>query len=175
MFKIIIGMLILASIAYFLAEKMKALDSGSGAKSKSKKERENIGKYYYLKKSFFTYREKPFFDELMKQNEDQFVILSKVRMEDIVGVAKGIEKNKYNPMRNHIKSRHVDFAILNKEGKILAVIEVDDKSHETEKAKVGDGYKNDIFEFVGVKFFRVRVGETYAGRINSIFTKIKGA
>jgi hypothetical protein len=55
------------------------------------------------------------------------------------------------------------------------VIEVDDKSHDTEKAKVGDGYKNDIFEFVGVKFYRVRVGETYADRINSIFTEIQGA
>jgi hypothetical protein len=160
-------------IVFVVIQKLK--ESEGGFEPKSKKERESIGKYYYLKKSFFTFREKPFFDELMKQNNNEFVILSKVRMEDIVGVGKGIEKAKYRPMRNHIKSRHVDFAILNKEGKILAVIEVDDKSHNTEKAKVGDGYKNDIFEFVGVKFYRVNVGETYANRISSIFTEIKGA
>lgn len=171
--KSILILAVIVFIAYIVIQKLK--ESEGTIISKPKKEKENIGKYYYLKKSFFTFREKPFFDELMKQNNDQFVILSKVRMEDVVGVQKGIEKNKYRPMRNHIKSRHVDFAILNKEGKILAVIEVDDKSHDTEKAKIADGYKNDIFEFVGVKFYRVRVGEVYADRINDMFTEIKRA
>jgi hypothetical protein len=41
------------------------------------------------------------------------------------------------------------------------------------KIQSGGGYKNDIFEFVDVKFYRVRVGETYAERINSIFIEIK--
>jgi hypothetical protein len=43
------------------------------------------------------------------------------------------------------------------------------------KIQSGGGYKNDIFKFVGVKFYRVKVGETYAERINSIFTGIKEA
>jgi hypothetical protein len=126
------------------------------------------------KKSLFTPTEYVFFQELQKQNNKKYVIHSKVRLEDIVGVGKGVG-NRFREMRNHIKSRHVDFAILDKAGKILAVIEVDDKSHDTEKAKVGDGYKNDIFEFVGVKFYRVRVGETYAERIENILGEIKGA
>jgi hypothetical protein len=41
------------------------------------------------------------------------------------------------------------------------------------KIQSGDGYKDDIFEFVDVKFYRVR--ETYVERINSKFIKIKEA
>ncbi len=166
---IIIGILVLVGATVFLTNLKENLEQDG----KSENERENIGKYYYLKKSFFTFREKPFFDELSKQNNNEFIILSKVRMEDIVGVGKGNDIGKrYREMRNHIKSRHVDFAVLNKDGKILAVIEVDDKSHNTEKANNGDQIKNDIFGFVGIKFYRVKVGEVYSERIKDIFLEI---
>ena len=41
----------------------------------------------------------------------------------------------------------------------MAVIELDDKSHDSEKAKHGDEIKNQIFEHNQVRFYRVKVGE----------------
>jgi hypothetical protein len=134
---------------------------------KKEKIKEDIGKYYYLKKSLFTPTEYVFYQELVKQNNNQYIIHSKVRLEDIVRVAKGVG-NRFREMRNHIKSRHVDFVLVGGHGEVVAVIELDDKSHDTEKAKIGDEIKNQIFEFNKVKFYRVRVGENYIKKINEI-------
>ena len=169
---IIIGVAVVFGIIFFINNVSKE----QGVQEIEKKERENIGKYYYLKKSLFTPTEYAFFKELQKQNNNEFMINSKVRLEDIVGVGKGNNIGKrFREMRNHIKSRHVDFVIVSNSGDILAAIELDDRSHNTEKAKIGDQIKDDIFGFVGSKFYRVRVGETYSERIESIFTEIKRA
>lgn len=161
----------LAFIAYLVIQKLKESEK---ADLKIEKPKEDIGKYYYLKKSLFTPTEHTFFQELQKQNNGQFMINSKVRMEDIVGVGKGVG-NRYREMRNHIKSRHVDFVINDLSGKTLAVIELDDKSHESEKAQYGDEIKNQIFSFVRVKFYRVKIGETYSEKIENIFEETKRA
>ncbi len=140
---------------------------------KVKKEKEDLGKYYQLKNTFFTYREKPFFDELQRQNNGRYTILSKVRMEDVVNVVKGLNYKKSYSMRNRIKSRHIDFVILDKfSGKILAVIELDDNSHNWKKAEAGDDLKNAVFSFVGVKFYRVKVGETYSDKVAEILSLV---
>lgn len=78
-------------------------------------------------------------------------------------------------MRNHIKSRHVDFIIVGNNGEILAFIESDDKSHESEKAQHGDEIKNQTFDFVVVEFYRVKVWEMYLERIENILEEIKRA
>lgn len=90
-----------------------------------------------------------------------------MRLEDIVGVGKGVG-DRYREMRNHITPRHVDFVITEHSGEIVAVIELDDKSHDAEKAKVGDDIKNQIFAFNKVSFYRVRVGEKYLETIQEI-------
>jgi len=138
------------------------------------KEKEDIGKYFYLKKSLFTPAEYIFYRELQRQNNNEYVIHSKVRLEDIVGVAKGVGE-KFNAMRNHIKSRHVDFAIIGPTGDILAVIELDDTSHDTEHAQKGDEIKNQIFKYNSVRFYRVRVGQIYAEEVSRILSEVKGA
>ena len=78
-------------------------------------------------------------------------------------------------MRNHIKSRHVDFVVVGNQGEVIAVIELDDKSHNFEKAKTGDEIKNQIFAFNKVNFHRVRVGEDYSERIENILKEVQGA
>lgn len=55
-------------------------------------------------------------------------------------------------MRNHIKSRHVDFIIIGNHGNILAVIELDNKSHESEKTKHGHEIKNQILILLALSF-----------------------
>jgi hypothetical protein len=172
--KILIFGIIFAIAAYLFSEFVKKSGNNQEPDSTPLKEKEDIGKYFYLKKSLFTPAEYIFYRELQKQNNNEFVVHSKVRLEDIVGVAKGVGE-KFNAMRNHIKSRHVDFAIIGSTGDILAVIELDDKSHDTDSAQRGDEIKNQIFQFNQVKFYRVQVGQVYAEEINKILTEVKGA
>ncbi len=142
--------------------------------SLSVKEKEDIGKYYYIKKSLFTPAEYVFYQELQRQNNNQYLIHCKVRLEDIVGVAKGVG-TRYREMRNHIKSRHVDFVLVDQSGDISIVVELDDRSHDTEKAQVGDKLKNQIFNYNKVRFYRVSVGINYTKKVAEILSdKEKG-
>lgn len=171
--KSILILAVLVFIAYIVIQKLKQSESNFDS---IKKPIDNIGSYFTLKKYFFTQSEKTFFTELIKQNNNQYTILSKVRLEDIVSAKKTLDWKEKGIKRNYIKSRHLDFVILdNHYGNILAVIELDGKSHDTEKQGKYDKIKDDILNTVGVKFYRVKVGEDFANTINNLFTEIKGA
>jgi hypothetical protein len=166
--KIILVLFVIFAGIYLWIQKVNEL---TPAKTKVKT-KEDIGKFYYLKKSLFTPTEYIFYQELQKQNNNKYIIHSKVRLEDLVGVAKGVG-DRHREMRNHIKSRHVDFFITEHSGEIVAVIELDDKSHDTEKAKIGDEIKNQIFAFNQIRFYRVGVGKNYSEEVKDILEMIK--
>ena len=134
---------------------------------------ENIGDFFELKNHFFTYTEKLFFNELQKQNNEQYIILSKVRLEDIVSAKKSLDWKEKGIKRNYIKSKHIDFVILNKQiSQILCVIELDGKSHDQEKQSKYDKIKNDILNTIGVKFYRIQVGSIFTQKIKTIFESL---
>ena len=171
--KSILILAVLVFIGYIVIEKIKQSESNSNF---AKKPIDDIGSYFTLKKYFFTQSEKTFFNELVKQNNNQYTILSKVRLEDIVSAKKSLDWKEKGVKRNYIKSKHLDFVILdNHYGNILAVIELDGKSHDTEKQGKYDKIKDDILNTVGVKFYRVKVGEDFANTIKNLFIEIKGA
>ncbi|MCB0745049.1 MAG: DUF2726 domain-containing protein [Ignavibacteriae bacterium] len=171
--KSILILAVLVFIGYIVIEKIKQSESNSNF---AKKPIDDIGLYFTLKKYFFTQSEKTFFNELVKQNNNQYTILSKVRLEDIVSAKKSLDWKEKGVKRNYIKSKHLDFVILdNHYGNILAVIELDGKSHDTEKQGKYDKIKDDILNTVGVKFYRVKVGEDFANTIKNLFIEIKGA
>ena len=62
----------------------------------------------------------------------------KVRLEDFIYVTNKQELYKY---RGYIKSRHIDFLICDNDLHIKFAIELDDKTHNTEKAKSTDEFK----------------------------------
>lgn len=118
-----------------------------------------IGGYYVAKETFFTRSEKTFFDILEKENNGKYKILSKVRMEDIVSVTKEAPFGK----RNHIRSRHLDFVLL-ENNRIICAIEVDGSSHgpsASKKQRDSDQIKNEILGAVGIKLYRVKVGSDF--------------
>ncbi len=61
-----------------------------------------------------------------------------------------------------IKSRHVDFVIYNPEnGYTDYAIELDDRSHETEKQKKTDAIKDKVFESIEMPLIRIPARRTY--------------
>ena len=83
----------------------------------------------------------------------------KCRMEDIMYVENCPKRESY---RGKIKSRHIDFVIYNPQnGYTDFAIELDDKSHETERQKEIDQFKDQIFEKINMPLIRIKAKRNY--------------
>ena len=86
-------------------------------------------------------------------------ISCKCRLEDIMYIENCPKKESY---RGKIKNRHVDFIIYNPiNGYTDYAIELDDKSHETEKQVKSDHFKNQIFQKIGMPLIRIKAKQSY--------------
>lgn len=104
---------------------------------------------------------------LLSQNEYKFYknlqtiadkynlqILPKVRIWDIIEVNTGLNNSERTSAQNKIKSKHFDFVLTDNNLYIKCVIELDDSSHNSEKAKASDEFKNKLCETVNLPIIR---------------------
>ena len=83
----------------------------------------------------------------------------KCRLEDIMYVENCPRKESY---RARIKSRHVDFIVYNpKNGYTDYAIELDDKSHETERQIKSDHLKDQVFQKINMPLIRIKAKKFY--------------
>ena len=106
---------------------------------------------FYRRKYLFTKNEFYFYKQLQKISEEKNLIpLAKVRLADFVEVT---SKSDYMKYFAKIRSKHIDFLLLDKETlKIVVAIELDDNSHSDEK----DDFKNKLFEQINIPLLRCR-------------------
>lgn len=91
---------------------------------------------------------------------EDFHVLSKVRLADIVKVRKGT--NNYMKYFNKIKSKHIDFLICDSvDFEPLLAIELDDPSHLSEEAQDRDYIKNKVLESAGIPILRIKTQKKY--------------
>lgn len=104
---------------------------------------------FYRRKYLFTKNEFYFYKQLQKISEEKNLIpLAKVRLADFVEVT---SKSDYMKYFAKIRSKHIDFLLLDKETlKIVVAIELDDNSHSNEK----DEFKNKLFEQINIPLIR---------------------
>ncbi|MBO4633404.1 MAG: DUF2726 domain-containing protein [Lentisphaeria bacterium] len=100
-----------------------------------------------------------FYHVLKSIIQDDQEISCKCRLEDIMYVENCPKKEAY---RSKIKSRHVDFIIYNPQnGYTDYAIELDDKSHETERQVKSDQLKDQIFQKIGLPLIRIKAKRSY--------------
>lgn len=130
--------------------------------------------HYEAKTSLFSNRsELAFFHVLARALPPNFFLLTKPRLEDVIGVKKNLSNSKLAfQLRGRVKSRHVDFLVIDGHGKPYCGIELDGKSHKSEKAKAGDTLKNGIFEASSLTLHRVIVGQNFAAAAEEIVSKL---
>lgn len=105
---------------------------------------ENISDKYtklpYHKKMLLTKNEYYFFKKLKElTDKENLQILAKIRLADLIEVNNGLNKSDWGKYFGKIKSKHIDFAIADNM-KIVALIELDDSSHQK-----SDRVHRDIF------------------------------
>jgi very-short-patch-repair endonuclease len=123
---------------------------------------------YRAKKYFFSRSEQEFLRSLNESiDRQEYTVFPKVRLADFIEVtATGIE---YQGALNRIKSKHVDFVIWNVlEGKIAIVIELDGKSHQSEKMIARDAFVEKLYKQIGIKLIRVSVGTNFVNEIEKL-------
>lgn len=105
-----------------------------------------------------TQTELKFYRELKKVTDElDLNIFPQVNLERIINV-----KNNNKPDRNRIKSRSIDFTIVNnKNCRIVCCIELDDYTHNRENVKKLDNFKDELFKQVNIPLYRVKVSSTY--------------
>lgn len=131
---------------------------------KSKQETSEAPWPYKQKQNFFSRSEQQFLNSLNASiDHHKFVVFPKVRLADFIEVtASGDE---YQSWWNKIRSKHIDFLIWNVEqSKIVLAIELDGKSHDSEKMQTRDEFVGKLYETVGLKLERVKVGENFDNR-----------
>ena len=113
---------------------------------------------YTSKKYIMTQTELTFFRNLkIITDELNLLIFPQVNLERIIQT-----KNSNNSDRNRIKSRSIDYTIVNnKNCKIIACIELDDYTHNRESVKKNDEFKDLIFKQTNIPLLRIRVSNDY--------------
>lgn len=131
-------------------------------------------KHFNIAQSLFVNRaELMFFHELHRILPEEFFLMSKVRLEDVIGVKSNVKDPEARwKLRARVKSRHVDFLIIDKTGLPRMVVELDGASHDSESFNA-DTLKNGLFRTTGMKFVRVPVGCDYAAQCRNIIDALK--
>lgn len=105
-----------------------------------------------------TQTELVFYRELKKVTDKlELSIFPQVDLERIINV-----NDNNNKDRNRIKSRSIDFSIVNnKNCKIICCIELDDYTHNRQNVQKSDNFKNELFKQVKIPLKRVKVNSYY--------------
>lgn len=128
--------------------------------------------YPYEKRMLLTKTEYKFYMILKKKCDDKnLLICPKVRMEDFLTVT---DRQNYYKYRGYIKSRHIDFLICNSKLYLLAGLELDDYSHQQEKARKIDEFKDNVFQTINLPLYRIKVAdEEYEKQIDHMLRDLQ--
>jgi very-short-patch-repair endonuclease len=158
--QIIIGILIVAIIV--LAITFAAIQ----AKKKSASQDEDWP--FYAKKPLSAPEQIVYF-RLIKALPDH-IVLAQVQLSRLLGVKKG---NNPQSWLNRINRMSCDFVVCNKDSTIVAVIELDDKTHEREDRQIADIKKDKALTAAGVRIIRWQA--KYLPDIDMIQSEFSGA
>lgn len=127
----------------------------------------------YRKQSrFFNKSEEAFFLELKNKLPHSLYVFPKVRMVDFIKSSE-IDRFKRKLGDQKLMPKHVDFLIVDQNYRPLMAIEVNGKSHLSEKRKKSDQFKKDICESVGLPLEIIKVGDSFYESVNRITSSLK--
>lgn len=110
----------------------------------------------------FTKAEILFLSVLDQSVSDRYRILWKVRVADVITPTNGMDRKRWQIAFNRISAKHFDYVLCKKDTfEIVAVIELDDKSHTTKKAIARDLLLESACESAKLKLIRFPAKSSY--------------
>ena len=115
--------------------------------------------------TLLTAAEQKFYEALDAAIDGRLVILSKVRVADLLIVTSASGPARYRVFRS-IACKHVDFVLAEAENlQPIAAIELDDSSHQRADRRLRDQLLDDLFEKAAFPLLRFRTAATYSPRL----------
>ena len=107
---------------------------------------------FYVEKPL-TQPEQVLYHRLVKALPEH-IVLAQVQVSRVLGVKKGSSFNEWN---NRINRLSYDFVVCEKDSTVLAAIELDDRSHESNRRSATDEKKNKATADAGLRLIRWNV------------------
>lgn len=99
-----------------------------------------------------------FYRALRQAVEGRYLVMAKVRLADLIEAEDGF----HSTAGRKISQRHADFVLVTKRGlRIVAVVELDDRSHVKESQTTRDAYLGDALHAAGLRLVRFPVYKRY--------------
>jgi len=110
----------------------------------------------------FSAAERSFFGVLNQAVKEQAIVFGKVRVADVLRPAKGMGRSRWQKAFTRISSKHFDYVLCAPDTlRVLAVIELDDKSHAQGKRAERDRFIEGACASAGLTLHRFKVAATY--------------
>jgi len=155
MFKVFLPIILLAIIFVVITTVIRLLASG-GKKTGTSFPYEKIA-------ALFTPAERAFLGVLDQAIGNDFRIMGKVRLADVLKVQSGLSRGENQAAWNRIKSKHVDFVVCDPDDlSIQCVVELDDKSHQRPDRKQRDAFVDNALNAAGIPVFHVAAKQAYS-------------
>ena len=120
------------------------------------------GYNYRQRGPLFTAAERSFLGVLDQAVSDNYRVFGKIRVADVISPAKGMDRKNWQIAFNKISSKHFDYVLCSKDKlEVIAVIELDDKSHNTKKATNRDALLENACKSAELKLIRFQAKSGY--------------
>lgn len=117
---------------------------------------------YEKNEPLFSPAERSFFGVLSQATKNNAVVLGKVRVADVLRPSKGMGRSNWQKAFNRISAKHFDYVICAPDTlSVLAVIELDDKSHSKGKRAERDRFLETACSGAGLSLHRFKASATY--------------
>ncbi len=124
----------------------------------------SAGKGYNYRQSgkLFTAAERSFLGVIDQAISDKYRVFGKVRVADIITPAKGMSRKNWQIAFNKIAAKHFDYVLCSKDKlEVIAVIELDDKSHNSKKAIKRDSLLETACNSAELELIRFQAKSSY--------------
>lgn len=109
----------------------------------------------YQARPLLTKREHQEYLKLKQYADDRgWLVCPKVRLWDLIEPKK--RKGNRKELENKIRSKHVDFVIVDPELNVIGVLELDDSTHDREDRKKRDSFVRNALEGAGITMIQTR-------------------
>ena len=120
---------------------------------------------YHMAEALFTPAERAFLSVLDKAVGPRYRVFGKVRIADIAAVSETFTSSVRQVAFNKISAKHVDFVVCRASDlKMVCAVELNDKSHDTERAQQRDKFVATVFEVIDLPLLMVPARRRYSQR-----------
>lgn len=130
---------------------------------KTKKAKSNSTDFPYIKlDALFTPAERSFFGLLKQEYGNDYEVLGKVRVADVLTPIKGMARGEWQRAFNKISAKHFDFLLCSKSDlSVLCAIELNDSSHDTKKRKKRDAFLESACGAADLPLIQIKAQKAY--------------